>query len=84
MRPLLEILKKNRRLTDLNLAWNNIMKAKTDDNEGPDKESRETIVTLGKLVKHSNTLTHINLSGTGLSSPVIFEFGTFLRRSRAV
>ena len=61
------------------------MLAKTEDKEiGPDRMTRETIVFLGKLVKHSNTLTHINLSGTGLSAPVIYEFGTFLRRARAI
>ena len=39
---------------------------------------------LGKIIKHSRTLQHMNLSGTGLSAQVIYEMGTILRRSRAI
>ena len=39
---------------------------------------------LGKIIKHSRTLIHFNLTGCGLSKEVIFEIGTCLRRSRSV
>ena len=39
---------------------------------------------LGKIIKHSRTLQHMNLSGTGLSAQVIYEMGTILRRARAI
>lgn len=77
MKPLLEILKKNRRLTSLNLAWNNIMDVYAEDEE-------DVIVMLGKIIKHSRTMQHLNLSGTGLSDQVIYEMGTFMRRSRSI
>mmetsp|Transcript_3421 Transcript_3421/g.4526 ORF Transcript_3421/g.4526 Transcript_3421/m.4526 type:complete len:158 (-) Transcript_3421:2258-2731(-) len=84
MKPLLDILKKNRRLTNLNLAWNNIMEVKVEDEEGPNHHTRDVIAMLGKIIKHSRTMQHMNLSGTGLSAAVIYEVGTFLRRARAI
>ena len=39
---------------------------------------------LGKIIKHSKTIQHINLTGTGLSKGVILEMGNCLRRSRSV
>jgi len=84
MRPLLEILQKNRRLTDLNLSWNNIMEANSADEQGFARHNEDIILMLGKIIKHSKTMQHMNLTGTGLSSQVIYEFGTFLRRSRSV
>ena len=39
---------------------------------------------LGKIIKHSRTLVHMNLSGCGLSKEVIYEMGTCLRRARSV
>ena len=58
MRPLLEILKDNRRLKSLNLAWNNIMEAKASDESQkiPDSQTRIVINMLGKIIKHSRTL----------------------------
>lgn len=84
MRPLVEILSKNRRLTNLSLAWNNIMEVGKED----DPEFEETVAEinwlLGKIIKHSKTMIHINLTGTGLSAGVIYEIGTCLRRARSV
>ena len=84
MRPLIEILSKNRRLTNLSLAWNNIMEVGKED----DPEYEETVAEinwlLGKIIKHSKTMIHMNLTGTGLSSGVIYEIGTCLRRARSV
>lgn len=39
---------------------------------------------LGKIIKHSRTMIHMNLTGTGLSAGVIYEIGTCLRRARSV
>ena len=39
---------------------------------------------LGKIIKHSRTMIHMNLTGCGLSDEVIHEIGTCLRRSRSV
>ena len=84
MRPLLEILKTNRRLTNLILAWNNVMEVGSDN----DPEFEETVaqinLLLGKIIKHSKTMIHMNLTGTGLSAGVIYEIGTCLRRARSV
>ena len=44
----------------------------------------DIIRMLGKIIKHSRTMQHMNLSGTGLSEQVIYEMGTFMRRSRSV
>ena len=69
MKPLLDVLAKNRRLTNLNLAWNNIMdlgEKRGRVNEKIDEEEIQEL--LGKLIKHSKTLQHLNLTGTGLTS----------------
>ena len=51
-------------------------------NEQIDEE--ETQLMLGKMIKHSKTLQHLNLTGTGLNSAVIFEMGSFMRRARSL
>ena len=84
MRPLLEILQKNRRLTNLSLAWNNIMEVANVDDPNYVTHVKEINTMLGKIIKHSRTLIHFNLTGCGLSKEVIFEIGTCLRRSRSV
>ena len=54
------------------------------DEEHPDLHSKEVKAVLGKIIKHSSNITHLNLSGTGLSESVIHDMGTFMRRSRTV
>ena len=39
---------------------------------------------LGKIIKHSKTMIHMNLTGCGLSKEVIHEIGTCPRRSRSL
>ena len=39
---------------------------------------------LGKIIKHSRTLIHMNLTGCGLSAGVIYEMGNSLRRARSI
>ena len=48
------------------------------------RQNNEIIQMLGKIIKHSKTLQHIDLTGTGLSSQVIHSMGTALRRSRSI
>ena len=50
----------------------------------PEGIEQEVIFKLGKLIKHSRTMQHVNLTGTGLNENVIREMGTFLKRSRAL
>ena len=47
-------------------------------------DEEETMLMLGKMIKHSKTLQLLNLTGTGLNSAVIFEMGSFMRRSRSL
>ena len=84
MKPLLAILQKNRRLTDLNLSWNNIMEAGKEESATYEKHVSEVNLMLGKIIKHSKTILHMNLTGTGLSEGVIFEMGNSLRRARSL
>ena len=46
--------------------------------------SAEISQMLGKIIKHSRTMQHIDLTGTGLSTQVIYDMGTALKRSRSV
>ena len=39
---------------------------------------------IGKLIKHSRTMQHIDLTGTGLGTYVIKAIGNALRKSRAL
>ena len=84
MRPLLEILQKNRRLTNLSLAWNNIMEGANGEDPNYEWHVEEVNSMLGKIIKHSKTMIHMNLTGCGLSKEVIYEIGTCLRRSRSL
>ena len=39
---------------------------------------------IGKMIKHSRTLQHIDLTSTGLSTFIIREIGISMRKSRAL
>ena len=54
------------------------------DNPKYQKHVDDINFMLGKLIKHSKILTHINLTGTGLSAEVIYEMGNSLRKCRSI
>ena len=39
---------------------------------------------LGKIIKHSRTMQHIDLTGAGLGTYIIREIGNSMRKSRAL
>ena len=41
-------------------------------------------VMIGKIIKHSRAMQHIDLSGTNLGTYIIKEIGNAMRKSRAV
>ena len=51
MKPLLEVICKNRRLQSLNLSWNNIQDAKASD-----KEKELILNHIGKVIKHNKSM----------------------------
>ena len=60
------------------------MEVRKEDDPYWEEHNEDIKFMLGKIIKHSRTLQHMNLTGTGLSAPVIHEIGTCLRRSRSV
>ena len=60
------------------------MEVKGTVDDPNDRSEQDVIDMLGKIIKHSRSLQHMNLSGTGLSEKVIYEMGTILRRARAI
>lgn len=48
MRPLLEVMSKNRRVEHLNLSWNNVV-----DRQASQEDQDEVLLLLGKIIKYS-------------------------------
>ena len=76
---LLPILYKNKRLQNINLSWNNII-----DGNPTEKTVDYVLLYIGKIIKQNKNMQHMDLSGTGLNSKIIYELGKCLRRARAV
>lgn len=79
MQNMLEILSKNRRLKDINLAWNNI----SDSFAKPEDKIRVSN-QLGKLIKHSQVIQHIDLTGTGLGAYILKDIGKSMRKAKSL
>ena len=60
------------------------MEVKPTENSQFDQHQQEVSFLIGKMIKHSKALQHMNLTGTGLSAAVIYEMGSFLRRARSI
>ena len=60
------------------------MLARQDDDPHFDAHVAEINEMLGKIIKHSRTLQHMNLTGTGLVDEVIYEMGNNLRKARSI
>ena len=79
MKPMIEVLSTNRKLHNLNLAWNNV-----SDNNSSEEDQMIIIKQIGKLIKHSRVLLHVDLTSTGLSEIQIKEIGASLRHARSL
>lgn len=60
------------------------MESGKEDSTSYENHVHEVNEMLGKIIKHSKTIIHMNLTGTGLSSGVIYEMGNCLRRARSL
>ena len=60
------------------------MESGKEDSTSYENHVYEVNEMLGKIIKHSKTIIHMNLTGTGLSSSVIYEMGNCLRRARSL
>ena len=76
---LLTVLSQNRKLKNLNLSWNNI-----SDVHASQQDMIFISHLIGKIIKHSRTMQHINLTSTGLGTYIIREIGVNMRKSRAL
>lgn len=79
LKGLLQVLSTNRKLQNLNLSWNNI-----SDAQATEKDILFVGNTIGRIIKHSRTMQHIDLTGTGLGTEIIKEIGNAMRKSRAL
>ena len=91
IRPLVSLLRSNRKLSFLNLSWNCLREHKNlgiDDKEmiqDPEKdEDFETISSLCALIKYSSKILQLDLSQTGLSREMLLEFGPALRKAKSL
>ena len=60
------------------------MQVENENDPNFEYEVEEVNYLLGKIIKHSRTMIHMDLTGCGLSEGVVHEIGTCLRRSRSV
>ena len=73
------MLSQNRKLKNLNLSWNNI-----SDVHASQQDMIFVSHLIGKMIKRSRTLQHIDLTSTGLGTFIIREIGISMRKSRAL
>lgn len=79
MKKLLEIISASRRLQYINLSWNNLC-----DSKFTDKEQLEICGLLGQAIKRNKQLLHFDLTSTGLTTLIIKEMGSIIRRAASV
>ena len=79
LKGMLKVLSMNRKLQNLNLSWNNI-----SDSQATEDDMIFVGKMIGKIIKHSRTMQHIDLTGTGLGTYIIKEIGNSMRKSRAL
>jgi len=60
----------------VNLSWNTI-----SDNKTSEKEQIEIVHLIGKAIKHNKQLIHLDLTATGLTTLIVRDLGTILRRA---
>ena len=76
---MLKVLSENRKLKNIDLSWNKI-----SNTQAKEKDMIFIAKTLGRLIKHSKAIQHIDLTGTGLGTYIIKEIGNSLRKSGAL